>query len=160
MDEILCDIEIRQDEAMASPGRLVGTLLRYGERASRRAEVFEPGSLEWPAEGVVLRRQHERGQPIARVIPSVRDGAVVIDTQLPETRAGRDAAAEIRSGLFRGLSVEFRPALQSHAGGLRRIKRALLTGAGLVDSPEYGGSVVEVRQRGGARRALGYRLWL
>ena len=159
-DEIRCAIEWREDEAQAGPGRLVGTLLTYGERASRRAEVFEAGSLSWPDDGVVLRRQHERGQPIARVLPIERDGAVILDTQLPETRAGRDAAAEIRSGLFRGLSVEFRPALLSHSGGLRRIKRARLTGAGLVDTPEYGGSRVEVRHGGGARRGLGRRLWL
>ncbi len=160
MDEILCGIEIRQDETLSSPGRIYGVLLTYGERASRRAEVFEPGSLEWPdgsdgnPAGVVLRRQHERGQPIARVVPEVRGNQVIIDHKLDETRASRDAVAEIRSGLFRGLSVEFRAALQSYSGGVRRIKRAALVGAGLVDSPEYGGSVVEVR------RSERRRLWL
>ena len=155
MDEIRCAVELRADDAMASPGRLTGVLLTYGERASDRAEVFEPGSLEWPAGGVVLRRQHDRAAPIARMVPEVRGREVVIDSPLPDTTAGRDAAREVRAGLLTGLSVEFRPALQSHAAGERRIKRALLTGAGLVDSPSYAGSRVEVRQRGRRRR-----LWL
>ena len=161
MNEIRFSIELRADDSMASPGRLVGTLLTYGERAGDRAEVFEPGSLSWPDDGVVLRRQHDRGAPIARVVPEVRDGAVVVDVALPETRAGRDAAAEVRSGLLTGLSVEFRARRQRYAGGVRRIADALLTGAGLVDSPSYKGSAVEVRQRGGeVRRGLGRRLWL
>ena len=155
MDELRCSIELRADETQASPGRLVGTLITFGERAGDRAEVFEPDSLEWPDEGVVLRRQHDRGAPIARVTPEVRDGAVVVDVALPETRAGRDAAAEVRSGLLTGLSVEFRARRQRYVGGVRRIADALLTGAGLVDSPSYKGSAVEVRQRGRRRR-----LWL
>jgi len=153
MDEIRCRLEFRADQSRESPGRLTGTLMTYGERAADRNEVFEPGSLEWPDDGVVLRRQHNRGQPIMRVVPEVRGGAVVVDAPLPDTQAGRDAAREVRDGLFGGLSVEFRAALQAHAGGLRRIKRAILTGAGLVDVPSYAGSAVEVR---GRRR----RLWL
>ena len=80
---------------------------------------------------------------------------VVLDAPLPDTTAGRDAAAEIRSGLLPGLSVEFRATRERMAGGVRRIRSALLTGAGLVDSPSYSGSTVEVRQRERRRR-----LWL
>ena len=63
MSEIRCSVELRADESMASPGRLFGTLLTYGERASDRAELFEDGALRWPTNGVVLRRQHQRGAP-------------------------------------------------------------------------------------------------
>ena len=91
MDEIRCSIEIRQDETVASPGRITGTLLQYGERASDRAEVFETGALRWPDNGIVLRRQHNRGAPIMRVQPETRGAAVVIDAPLPDTSAGRDA---------------------------------------------------------------------
>ena len=153
-DEIRCAVEVRDDHM--SPGRLVGTLLRYGEPAgSGRSEVFEAGSLEWPAEGIVLNRQHNRRAPIMRVVPEVRDGAVVLDAPLPDTAAGRDAAREVRDGLMVGLSVEFRAALQTYRSGVRRIKRAMLRGAGLVHNPEYLGSRVEVRERAGRRR-----LWL
>ena len=59
-DEIRCAIALRAEGEGAGPGRLVGTLLTYGERASDRAEVFEPHSLTWPDGGIVLRRQHSR----------------------------------------------------------------------------------------------------
>ena len=152
--EIRCRIELRAD-ADLSPGRLSGTLLTYGERAGDRPEVFEAGSLSWPEDGIILRRQHQRGQPIMRVVPEVRNGAVVVDVPLPDTAAGRDAAREIRDGLFQGLSVEFRARRQRYIAGIRRIVDAVLTGAGLVDEPSYHGSRVEVRH--GARRR---RVWL
>ena len=153
MTEIRCAVEVRA--ADTGPGRLVGTLLTYGERAGDRPERFEAGALEWPEGGIVLRRQHDRQTPIMRVTPEVRGAAVVIDAPLPDTAAGRDAAREIRDGLFRGLSVEFRARRQRYDDGMRVITSALVTGAGLVDTPSYTGSRVEVRQRGGRRR-----LWL
>ena len=155
-DEFRCAIELRADESMASPGRLVGTLLTYGQRAGDRAELFEPGALTWPANGIVLRRQHVREAPIARVIPELRGNDVVIDYPLPDTTAGRDAAIEVRNGTLPGLSLEFRATAQRYVGGLRRISAAILTGAGLVDDPSYKGSRVEVR----ARRSGMRRIWL
>ena len=154
-DEIRCSVEIREDDTRTSPGRLVGTLLTYGARATDRAELFEDGALSWPSDGVVLNRQHERGAPIMRVIPELRAGELVIDQALPDTAAGRDAAAEIRSGLFRGLSVSFKASRQAFAGGVRRIQSAALTAIGLVDTPSYD-APVEVRQRREGRR----RVWL
>ena len=68
-DEIRCAIECREDETRQGPGRLVGRILRYGERANDRPELFERGALSWPADGVVLNRQHARGAPIMRVVP-------------------------------------------------------------------------------------------
>ena len=153
MDEIRCAIEFREDESRKSPGRLIGTILNYEERAQDRGELFEKGALTWPGDGVVLNRQHQRGEAIMRIVPEVRDSAVVIDVALPDTAAGRDTAAEIRSGLFRGLSVEFRAIKQSYQNGVRRIAEAVLGGVGLVDSGSYAGSTVEVR---GKRR----RVWL
>ena len=153
MTEIRCAVELRADDL--SPGRLVGTLLTYGERAKDRPEVFEPGALRWPEGGIVLRRQHQRGAPIARIVPEIRGGGVVLDSPLPDTAAGRDAAAEIRGGLLTGLSVEFRAVRQRYAAGVRHVVDALLMGAGLVDNPSYAGCHVEVRQGGRGRR-----LWL
>ncbi len=154
-DEIRCAIECRADETRQSPGRLVGRILRYGERALDRAELFESGALSWPADGVVLRRQHERGAPIMRVIPELREGELVIDQPLPDTQAGRDAAREIRSGLMRGFSVSFKATRQAFAGGVRRIQSAAMTAVGLLDSPSHD-APVEVRQRREGRR----RVWL
>ena len=154
VDEIRCRIELAEDRERQGPGRLVGRLLTYGERASDRPERFEAGALKWPHNGIVLRRQHDRGQPIMRVIPETRASEVVIDAPLPDTRAGRDTAAEIRGGLFVGLSIEFRSTGEQFRGGERVIKSALLTGAGLVDQPSYTSSLVEVRERGHEDRPI------
>ena len=93
---------------------------RSETRAKDRAELFERGSLTWPdGDGIVIR--------------------------IPDTAAGRDALAEIRSGLFKGLSVEFRSIKENIVGGVRRIREAVLVGAGLVDSPAYADATVEAR---------------
>ena len=86
-----------------------------------------------------------RNWPVLRAVPEVRGLAVMVDTPLPDTMAGRDSAQEIRDGLFKGLSVEFKAVRQRFEGGLRRISSARLTAAALVDSPSYRGSVVEIR---------------
>ena len=156
-DEIRCAVELRADETRQGPGRLVGRIVRYGERAIDRAELFEPGALSWPADGVILNRQHVRNLPIMRVVPIERDGELRIDQTLPDTLAGRDAATEIRAGLMRGLSVSFQAKRQAFAGGVRRIQSAALTAVGLVDSPSYDAPVeVRARRNGGRRR----RAWL
>ena len=68
-DEFRCSVEFREDETRQSPGRLVGTLMTYNAAARNRREVFEPGALTWPAEGIILRRQHVRAAPIMRAVP-------------------------------------------------------------------------------------------
>ena len=146
-DEIRMKIECREDEARVGPGRLVGTIMRYGERATDRAEVFEPGSLKWPDAGVVLNRQHSRAAPILRFVPQVEGDEVNLDVAIPDSSAGRDAAVEIRAGLFKGLSIEFRAVRQSVISGVRRISEAVLSGAAIVDSPSYSGSSVEIRTK-------------
>ena len=150
------DVEIRfeADPERRGPGRLRGVLLRYGEISGDRPERFTEGALSWPDDGIVLVRQHDRQSPITRFTP-IRDGRdLLVDVALPDTSAGRDAATEVRSGLLRGLSVEFRPLADAFVGGLREIRRGVLVRAGLVDSPSYTGSLVEVRHR------RGRRLWL
>ena len=47
--EIRCKVELREDATLASPGRLTGTLLTYGERASDRPEVFDRGAFDMDA---------------------------------------------------------------------------------------------------------------
>lgn len=153
MTTINVPVEYRADGSGLTPGRLIGRLMRYGETAQDRPERFAPGALRWPADGVVLRRQHARGAPIMRVVPEVRGADVVIDVPLPDTAAGRDAAREVRDGLFKGLSVEFRALRQRYDRGVRVVTDALLSGAGLVDDPSYRGSTAEVRRRA-KRRAM------
>ena len=145
-NEFRCAIEFRADDSRLTPGRLVGELLTYGKRALDRPEMFEVGAFHWDAGGVVLNRQHARTAPILRFTPIVDGDVVRIDVPLPDTTAGRDAAAEVRDGLMSSLSVEFKAEQEDRAGGLRVIRRARLTGAALVDEGSYGGEV-SVRER-------------
>ena len=159
-DELLVEIRMQEDEARG-PGRLQGTLLKYGVKASDRNEMFLPGSLSWPPEGVLLREMHRRDSPIARVIPFEKDGEIRIDAQLPTTQRGRDCAENIRQHVYQGLSVEFNATEQRRVGTRREIVKATLGGAGLVDIPSYSASTVEVRAKAESdvkrRQAL---LWL
>ena len=81
-----------------------------------------------------------------RAIPEVPGGEVVIDAPIADTQRGRDAATMIRSGVFRGLSVEFKSTDEGRPGGVREIRRARLLAAGLVDKASYPDSQVEVRE--------------
>ena len=149
MDEIRCEIRIAE-EAEGKP-RLTGILMAYGERARDRAEVFEVSSLKWDGP-LILNRQHERKNPILKFTPIESAGRVLIDVEVPSTVAGSDALAEVRSGLFGSLSIEFKSIKETFVGGLRKISEAILTGAALCDAGAYSSSVVEARELA-ARRA-------
>ena len=155
MDELRCAIEYRADESRQSPGRIVGTLLAYGEQAIDRAEKFEAGSLHWPDGGIILNEQHNRQAPIMRFVPEVVGTEVRIDAPLPDTQRGRDAAIMVKNGTFTGLSIEFRSEAEGRSAGTRMIRRASLSAAALVDSPSHKSSV-EVRGKAGRRP----RIWL
>ena len=156
MDEIRCAIEVREVEGI---NRLVGVLLPFEELARDRAELFERGSLSWPAEGVVLRRQHVRAQPILRFTPVEVDGRLLIDTPVPDTIAGRDAVAEIRAGVLTSLSVEFRAVHQNIVAGVRRIGAGVLVGAGLVDAGSYQSATATVEARAKAEAKAEWDRW-
>ena len=146
--EIRCKVELREDATLASPGRVTGTLLRYGDPGQQGREVFLTGALSWPEEGVVLNEQHNRQAPIVRFVPTVEGNEVRVDVDLPDTQRGRDAATSVRNGTLRGLSVEFHAIKARMVNGVRRISEAALVTGGLVDDPSYSGSTVEVRGAG------------
>ena len=153
-NEIFCKIEFRQDESRQSPGRLSGILVPYGKRANDRPEMFEPNSLYWPDEGIVIREMHNRLNPIVKVLPFVEGSELRIDAVLPDTQRARDVATSMKGDLplYSGLSVEFHPERETRRGGLRIIQKALLTGGGLVDIPAYREATAEVRQQEKRRR--------
>ena len=146
------EIRLEEDPNRGGPGILMGTLMPYETRASDRPEMFAGGALHWDEGGVVLREQHNRQAPITRFVPEVRANEVHVEIPLPDTQRGRDAAVMVRDGTLTGLSVEFRTELETRRGGLRVVQRAKLVGAGLVDSPSYPGTNVEVREHRGRRR--------
>ena len=148
MDRLLCEVRFEADTSRQSPGRLVGTLVTYEERARDRAELFVRGALEWPPEGIVINLQHDRQQPLLRALPFLDGDELRIDAALPDTQRGRDVATDMQQPLplYTGLSVEFQARAEGRRGGLREIRRAFLPSAGLVDRAAYAGSTVEVRE--------------
>ena len=149
MDNFLtCELRYEADPNRDSPGRLTGTLLRYLEPAHDRPEIFEPGALFWD-DDLILNIQHDRAQPIMRFTPYVEGLDVKVDAMLPDRTIGRDVASAVKDGTLRGLSVEIdRASVQSQmVNGVRRISRARLVAAGVVDSGSYKNSTVSVRQR-------------
>ena len=135
------DVELRHvaDPDRLGPGRIEGVLMPADGVARSRRERFRAAGLSWPADGIVIHRQHDRRAPIMRTVPiRGENGDVLVSDELPDTAAGRDAAAEMRSGLLRGLSVEFRAVAESRGtDGRRVVERAELAGAGLVTAPDY-----------------------
>ena len=134
-------------EVRATGRTLSGEAVRYGERATDRAERFEPGAFA-PLGPLSLNLQHDP----AIVLATTGDGLAVTDTpRALEVRAElREGAALtlLRRGALRGLSVEFRALSERRDGAVRVIERASLEGVGLVDTPSYGGRL-EVRRRSG-----------
>ena len=150
-------VEIRFDEDQDSngPGLLTGVLMAYGSRARDRAEVFLQDALHWDSDGVVLREMHNRQAPIVRFVPVVEDTEVRVRIELPDTSRGRDAAVGVKNGTYRGLSVEFHSEREDQStDGVRRISKAHLVGAGLVDDASYQSSNVSVRNRVDVRPEL------
>ena len=78
--------------------------------------------------------------------------ALTMTATLPNTRDADDTLELVRTGVLRGLSVEFK-ALAEHmeAGPVRVIDRARLGAVGVVDKPAYPESGIEARQRGPRR---------
>ena len=151
------EIRFEEDTTRQSPGRIVGVLGVYGERASDRPEMVMAGAFTFPDGGVVVNRQHERKSPIVRVHPRIDGNVVRVDQPLLDTTAGRDAAVEIRGGLMTGLSVEMYVKEERQRNGIREIISAYVPRAALVDSSSYLGATVEVRERLATARR---RLWL
>ena len=148
--ELRCAIELRADDARQSPGRIVGTLLTYGQRASDRPEVFTDGALRWEERGIILNEQHNRQAPIMRFVPVVDGGEVRNNAALPDTMRGRDMATMIRNCTMTGLSIEFDAVDERQRGGVREVRSARLIGAAVVDSASYKGGL-EVRNRSKTR---------
>lgn len=137
-------------EVRESGGELHGVILQEGRAASGgRREVFTPGSVSWPSNGVGILTEH-RGEVETRAFPNRQaDGKITVRAKA--TDAIREA---VQSGK-RFMSVEFN-AIEERmtAGGVREVLRAMVDRAALVSDPEYDSTSAELRTR---RRR---RFWL
>ena len=141
-----CEIRAAED---GTP-QFRGVMLQEGRAATGgRREVFTPGSVEWPAEGVGILLAHREAPEMRAKASREADGRIVVTG--PATPEVREAV----EGGRRFMSVEFH-ALQERTtmGGVREVLRAFVPDAALVAEPEYDVTSAEVRTT--TRR----RVWL
>ena len=98
---------------------------------------------------ICLNYMHMRSRPLARsgagleLVDSPECLKVYAD--MPKTRESEDALTLVRSGVLRGLSIEFSAIRERRVERVRQVESARLMAMGLVDSPAYAGSIVQVR---------------
>lgn len=129
---------------------LQGVMLTEGRAASGgRAEVFTPGSVQWPSEGVEIAPGHKL--PTESRAHPVRAS----NGELRITARATEALKQAVTAGAKYMSVEFF-ALEERttAAGVREILSALVKRAALVPNPEYDTTAAEVRSK---RRR---RIWL
>ena len=121
---------------------LNGIIVQEGRAGTVRKELFSPGSLVWPSEGIPIRTTHLQGE-VGRAVPTRHSNG--------EVRIKLKATPEIRSAFESGkkfLSAEFFALKESRAGGnIREILSGMLAGAAMVVSPEYSQAVAEIRTK-------------
>ena len=147
-------VEFRQDDG--GVGVVSGPVVNYGDVARTRngPEQIHPGAflgLTDPALPVNIQHRQQAAQRIATVADGLltfreTPGALYADLRLPDTPAGRAAAAGVADGSLTGWSSEFVPLMETVENGVNTVYRALAVGLGLVDVPAYTNSRVEVRQ--------------
>ena len=152
-------IERRFTELRQEGRRLSGVALRYGAIAvfPWGRERFETGAFGDVSQlDVILNSHHERARPLAR---TAGGGLELFDTateltiraELPQTTEANDVLALVRSGVLRGLSIEFSAqAERLEEVDLRIVERAKLSAISVVDRPQYETSTVQARRRGGS----------
>ena len=126
--------------ASDSGPKLRGVILTEGRAASGvRAELFAPGAVTWPHDGIGIGIAH-LAPPETRAVP-VRDGNE-IRVEAPATPA---IFAAVEAGA-RYMSLEFYPLAETRtAAGIREITSAVMTGAVVTNDPEYMQTSAEVR---------------
>ena len=142
-------------DATGSPGRLIGTILPVGRVAGDRPELFVGSGVQTPADGIALLPEHRSSTVVMRFDP-IRgdDGSLRVDHLLPNSPAGRDMAASVRSGKTPGLSVEFHALDEARVQGVREVRQSLITAVATVPRQSYDQARAEVRERTHHRRVL------
>lgn len=136
------DIEIRE-QAGREP-TLYGVILQEGRAATGgRRELFAPGAIEWPSEGIGVLTVHRGSIETRGHVVRERDGRLTLTA-----RATDGIRRAVNEGK-RWMSVEF-TALEDRItkGGVREILRAFVPTAALVSAPEYDMTAAEVRNQG------------
>ena len=143
-----------RSELRVSGRTLTGYAIQWGDVSPSHRERFAPGAISIDGRTRWLNLVHRPLEVLAwtgggGLDLSADDQGVALRAELPAIPAADLALDKLKSGELRGLSVEFRALQESRAGGIRIVERADLEGVGLVRSPSYQQSTVEVRARSG-----------
>ena len=153
---------LRPLELRAEGRKLAGIVLRYGDISPTHRERFAPGAFGDLRDQVRwLDYRHDQH----RVLAHTEGGGLVLEdsseslslrAELPPLPLTTRALEEIASGALSGLSIEFHAREESRTEGIRVIEKAELAGIGLVPSPSYPDSRVELRQAGTISGSIPY----
>ena len=151
-------MERRQGVELRADGRtLIGPAVRYGDISPSHRERFQPGAFNVSPD-LAPTLGHRTGRVLAYgsdVRVKDRADALVVSAHLPRTETADLALAGVKSGRYKGWSVEFIARRESRdTEGVRVVTAADLPGLALVDHPSYPGSVVEARRGGGFRTEM------
>lgn len=144
--EVRCIVSVEEDRDRRGAGTLRGTLLPFGRVAQDRREVFAPDSVRFPSDGIRLLLEH-RGREVMSFQPNVDARGVHVEALLPDSPEGREAAASVKAGKLRGLSIEMSHATSTVVQGVREISDALISAVALVPEGAYRQAVPEVRAK-------------
>ena len=144
---------IHHAEFREAGNHFVGTILTEGRAATMRREVFAPGSVIWPPDGIAITDGH-RGAVLASAVPErLANGEIEVRTLA--TDAIRQA---IQSGR-RFMSIEFRALSErTTQSGIREVLTGYVDVGALVDDPEYDCTRAEVREALKSRTSEIWRL--
>ena len=134
--EFTTTLTLGESEDRSGPGTISGLLLPYETEARDRKERFQKNAARW--EGTIpLNRMHDRKEIVARAELEQRDNGVHLRAKLPDTARARDLATEVRAGIHRGLSVEFKSIKEKSVQGVRIILDAIIGGSAVVSDGAY-----------------------
>ena len=150
--------ETRRGELRAHGRRLSGTVMAYGSEAlipgigAEKFASFAFSDYLRSGADVALNIMHEADLIVATrrggelVLSDSPTGLAMVAT-LPTGDAYDSVLALVGDGLAEGLSVEFVAQQERRTGDARTILRAALPALGIVDTPAYDQSSVEIRAR-------------
>ena len=138
--------------------RIIGPALLYGDVSPSHREKFAVGAFRADLQDTRTRwldTEHRLREAIAftgggGLTISEDNSGVYLDADIPAIPAGDAALSDVALKRLNGLSVEFRPVRESQdQNGIRIVHEARVNGFGLVGSPSYPSSTIEVRARSG-----------
>lgn len=144
--------QFRVSQATITGRTLTGIVITYGEISPEFREVVRAGAFGNLPDSMPVNVQHDPRLPASdRAILNDSPDALTLRAELLPPLPGRPmGGAEwlTRQGALTGLSMEFNTLESTMDGdGNNVVLRAELLGLGLVDSPAYPSSRIQLRQR-------------